>query len=1111
MENSTNRKNIPELNEPKNILGKGSAFFINRYRVVYLIIAAIIIIGVSSYYSLPRELNPEVTLPFGHILTIYNGAAPEEVEYLVTDKIEAEVSDISDIKEISSSSGFGYSSVFIEFEQGVEIKEKLDEIREKMSSVQNELPGDSETPVVSDFETGNAPIMIINISANMDFVELKNVAEDISERLEQNNNIKESLVIGGLEREISIIVDPQVLYNYGISLNDINNALAASNINFPGGDITLDKKIYNLRTVGQFADISEVENTIIKYTGNSPVYLRDIAKVADGYKEVESYSRMSKDIASVNAKMLPSVSISVKKKVSSDIIKTAVQVKDILNEGRGTLYPEDLNIVISGDTSTYVEDQLGGVTDNAFSGLFIVLIVLFLFIGFSEAVIVSTVIPLALLVTMFLLKQFGMTINTITLFSMVLAVGMLVDNGIVIMENIDRLRFKGLTAREASEVGTNQIGPAVFSSMLTTVSAFFPIVLTGGIMGAFIRDIPLTVIFALVSSFLIAMTITPSLCSIILKKHRSEKKDLSGITEITRKILAVIFICVLSLMAFQNDGRFGVLSVGAAVIFGTMMAVKQFKDISSMEKSSFIQKYSEILYSIIISRKKRFIAIMLTAVAFAVSLSMLVTGVLKVEMFPSEDYDRLYVDVNTPNGTTIDITDGIIIQIEDMLLQMSEIDSFVSNVGITGADSFDEFSVGSGSNPRIGRIVIDLVDKKFRDKSSMDLADELREKVKNIPGGNITVMELESGPPQDNPVVIRLKGSNLEKMKKTTEELELILSEIQGTREVSSSVSKGDYELQVKINKTEASKYGVNDLMIASAVRNATQGIKATSIKKNQKDIDIVIRTSEESFKSKSDIEDIYIYSPSGGIVKLSAVAEVVPVEGLTTINHEGLKRVMSISAGVHQGYNSTELLSQFREKIKDYNLDKDILISYGGEFEDIQETFTEMFINMIVAAILVYIILSVQFNSLSQPMIILFTVPMALIGVVSGLLLTGNDFGFVAFVGIVALVGIAVNDAIVLVDYINYLRKNGHELYDAVKETGVTRFIPVLATTITTAGGILPLSMKEKFFQPLGVTIIFGLSMATILTLIIIPTLYTSLEERKIRKAEKKLLKGAK
>jgi len=1099
---------IPELSLPKNVLGKWSAFFIDRYRVVFLVILAVLVIGVSSYFALPRELNPEITLPFGNVFTMYNGAAPDEIETLITDKIESKLEDLEDVKDLTSYSSFGVSSVWIEFEQGVDVDEKLEEMRDKLSGIEADLPDDAETPLIQSIKTNNQPIMIINISGEQSLNQLTNIAERIQDRMESEKDILEVLVIGGVEREIRAVVDPQKLAIYGISLDEIKGAISASNVNFPGGDIVLDERNYNIRTVGELKSVEQLEDVIIRYQASGPLLLKDIATIEDGLKDKESLSRLSIDIASENATMQTSVSISVKKKEQADIIETSGLVRQILEDERGALYPKDLEIQISGDTAKYVEDSLGSVMNNAFSGLYLVLIVLFLFIGFGEAVIVSMVIPLAIMSALWMMKINDMSFNTITLFSLVLAVGMLVDNGIVIMENIDRLRFKGLNSATAAEVGTNQIAPAVAAATLTTLAAFFPIMLTPGIMGAYIKSIPLTVIFTLLGSFFIAMTVTPALCAIFLKKHRSEVVvDHKSPKTILLKIIAILFIVFLALAAFAKDGQVGMLSIVFAVIFGGMMTAKQFMKQKKFEDGIVIQKYSEILYRIITKRRNRWFVVIALVVAFLVSIALPVTGILKVEMFASDDQDRFYVNVSTPNGTPIEITNGISQQVEEVLLQYEEIEGFVANVGITGADSFADTAADAG-DPTSARIIVDLLPDDERERTSMDLAADVRERIKDITGADIEVQELENGPPSEAAIAVDIIGENLDDLEKVALDFEDILKSIPGTRDAGSSISNGDPELQVIVDKERAARHGLNDMTVAIAIRNAVNGLKATTYRVDQDEIDVVVKTSDIRLQTKTDLEKLYFYNAQGQAIEFNQVARLVETIGYSTIEHEETKRRVKVTSGLEDGMNAAEITQIFNEKIEAYDYPDGVTMEQGGEMEDINKTFMDMLINMTVAGILVYLILAVQFNSLTQPFIILCTVPMALIGVMWGLLLTGNYFGFVSFVGVVALVGIAVNDAIVLVDYINYLRKSGYDLYDAVKETGVTRFIPVMATTITTAGGILPITLKNKFFAPMGYALIFGLMMATILTLVAIPVMYTMLEERKIKKAERKRMK---
>lgn len=1111
------KADIPELSSEKNILGRWAGFFIERYRIVYLIIAALIIWGVSSYIKIPRELQPEIVLPFGHVMTLYHGAAPEEVEKLITDKIEKKMTELDNVKNISSHSAFGVSSVFVEFETDVDIDDMIVKMREKVSSIRNELPKDAETPDVSTFATNNSPILIINITGDYDFVTLKNIATRMKDSLEKISDVLDVTIIGGLEREIKINVDPQKLAHYGISLDQIKNAISLSNVNFPGGSIDLDNKNYSIRTVGELTAVEELNDVIVTYQGGSPVFLKDIAQVEDGYADPDSYSRLSSGLQTANPVTKDCVALSIKKKESADVIKTAQKIHDKIKLDRGTIYPEDLQVEVSGDTAVYVKDQLGGVTDNAFSGLLLVGVILFLFIGLKESAVVSIVIPLSIFAAFGFMHSSGMTFNNITLFSLILAVGMLVDNGIVIMQNIDRLRTLGLDAARAASAATNQIAPAIASSTLTTIAAFFPIMLTPGIMGQFIKPIPQTVMYALGASFIVAITITPALCSMLLKKPKS-----SGIYDgkyLSRKIkmmLALFFVVTLILVAFRTDRGgimgFGIASLVFAVIFGAGFLIKYRRQSNGERGSITLQKYGEFIEKVIHSKARRRTVLIITALAFFFSIMLIPLGILKVEMFSPTDFTRLYVNIETPKGSTLDTTSAIAEEVEKRLFAYPEIKTFVSNVGITGADSFDDFSVGSGSTPYKGRVIIDLYDEIDRERTSMELAALMRENLKDIPGAKITVNEMENGPPSDAPVVINLRGENLDELKRVANEFTSILEKIPGTRDVKHSIQEGTPELQVKINKAKAASLGLDEMTIAMGIRNAVHGVKATTYRKDQDEIDVNIRTAKDRLTSVHDLKNLYFYTRSGEPIAFSQVAELVEGKSVTAISHEDLKRQVTVIAETKTGVISGDIIKSFQEVTKDYQYPTDMTVSFGGEHENIQESFTDMFTNMIIAAVLVFLILAVQFNSLSQPWIILLSVPMAMIGVLPGLVITGNNFGFVSFVGVVALVGIAVNNAIVLVDYMNYMRRNGFTIKEAVHRSVMVRFVPIMATTITTAGGILPITLSEPFFGPLGYAVIFGLIASTMLTLVIIPVLYTMLEEYKIKRRERKgnqMIKG--
>ena len=1093
---------VLELQDKSNFLGSCASFFIKRHRLTYLLIIMILIWGGIAYSELPRELNPKVTIPYGMVMTTYSGASPEEVESLITDEMETKLDELEDIKNISSYSGLGYSMVFVEFDTGVDMDDMLQKMRDKVSAIQPELPDGADTPVVSDFKTNNSPIMIINIAGDYDFAELKKIAEKIKGHMEKISNVSDIDIIGGLEREIKVTIDPQKLAAYNLSLNQISGAIAKSNVNFPGGDITLDNKQYNIRTVGQYADPEELEKVVVSYIGNSPLFLRDVAELEDGFKNAESYSRMTSGLGTPEPQMKKTIAISVKKKDAGDVIKISKQIKEMLNKEKGRSYPEDLLVEISGDTSVYVEDELVTVINNAKTGLFLVIMVLFLFIGLMESIVVSIVIPLAILITLGVMNTTGITFNTISLFALVLSVGMLVDNGIVIMQNIDRLRGKGLDSELAASVGTNQIAPAVAASTLTTLAAFFPILLTPGIMGDFIKSIPLTVIFALSASLLVAIIITPILSAKLLKTHRSmDKGKKHPVIEKYGKMISIFLVFVLGMLAFQANNaktfEFGLLSWFFGLFFTVLMWLKLYRSRKD-GKHPIIEWYGNKLSWILQSRKRKLMVVGVSILAFIMSISLIPLGVLKVEMFTTTDSTRLYVDINAPKGTTLDETSLLTEEVEKELFKVPEIKNFVSNIGITGADSLSDFSSSAGSTPNIGRIIIELYEDMYRESTSMVIAADLREQLKDIPGAEIKVRELQSGPPTDTPIVVRIKGENLDQIRSIAKDFAGKLESIPGTRDVKDGIEAGAPELQIKVDKEKAAAYGLDDMTVALEVRNAIYGLTATTFRDDQDEIDVVIRTSKDKLKSIEDLKGLYFNSRSGQGIPFSQVARIVESESLNSINHENLKRLIVVSSELDNDIVAKEILDEFKRQIADYPIEEGIVIEYGGENEDMQDSFGDMFENMIIAAILVFLILATQFNSLSQPLIILLTVPLALIGVMPGLVITGNRFDFLAFIGIVALVGIAVNNAIILVDYINYLRKKGYSMNDAIRETGMTRFTPVMATTITTVGGILPMTLKQPFFGSMGYTLMFGLSISTLLTLVVIPVIYTFTDRAK-------------
>lgn len=1084
-----NNKN--EANDKVNILGQISNFFVERYRVVYLILIGLLLLGGTAYIGLPREKAPEIELPYVNIMTTYVGASPNEIEKLITDEIESKINGLEDIKEITSTSQNGVSSITIEYEIGTDVDKKIQDINNEISKMKSKLPKDSDDSIVRKYDIGKSPIMKLNISGDYDLVTLKNIAEDIKDEIEKINGIQEVDLIGGLDREIHIYIDEGKLKTYNLTTGDIKNAISSSNLDFPGGDIELDDTNYNIRTIGSFKEIEDIENTVIMTKDNVAIKLKDVAEVKDTFEDVKSYAQMFERGMSDENETTNTIKLSIKRKDDGDIIGPCNEILALIEGEKGILYPSDVFVSVANNQAVDVQDSLNDVVSNAISGLLVVIIVLFLFIGLRESIIVSFVIPLSLLCSFILMKNTEMTFNGVSVLALILALGMLVDNAIVIMENIDRIRDEGYDIKTASKVATNQVAPAVMASTLTTMAAFFPMALMGGIMGQFMKVIPIVVMFSIGSSFVISLVITPVLCSKFLSKYKKDKKKVSPKIKKLKNMLAVAFVFILSIYAFSIDGKVAIITVVLAIIFAAAMFIKRFKmkENTSHEDMVIIKKYSSFMESVLNSKKKRILVLVFAFLIFVSSLATIPMGLLKIKLLPDTDSTTFTINIETPPGYLLSETENVVYHVESLLYKYEEIDNFVS-------------SLGSDSNK--ASVDVNLVESDNREKTSNEIAAAIRTEMMDIPGAKLTISKQASGPPTGKPISVELRGDDLDSIEKVANDFKKVIENIDGTTEVFTSLEGGRPELQIEVNKEKAATLGLSVSDVSMQIRSTIQGIKVSELKQNNEETDIIIKNYKNEFKTLKDLEKIYITSNKGEKVPFKTVASIREDTGLSKIEHNDLDRIVKIEGEV-EGITSREVIQQFKEKIKDYSMPKGIAISYGGETQETQESFTELFIDMIIAVLLVFIILAVQFNSLSQPIVILVSVPLAVIGVMAGLILTNNNFGMYGFMGLVSLVGIAVNDAIVLVDYTNYLRKSGYKLLDAIREAGKTRFMPVLATSITTIGGILPLAIKNAEYGEMGYALIFGLVTSTVLTLVIIPIGYSLLEEFKVYWTNKK------
>jgi HAE1 family hydrophobic/amphiphilic exporter-1 len=1062
-------KNIREKSIKINIFGKTAKFFIDQFQLTILLILLIVSLGLVGLNSLPKESLPEIVFPAITVQTVFPGASPEDVESLVTEKIENKIKDFDDIDSIDSETSFGFSIVTVTYLESVDISQKKIELDNALREIQ--FSDGVRDPEAFIFTTSEIPLMNISVAGDYDLSQLTAMAEDIKDEVEGVRGVDSVTINGTVEREIQIILNELKMMKFGVNFNLVGDAISAKNFSAPIGELSLNGVRYNLRVDERYDTAKDIENTFIK----DNVYIKDVANVVDGLAPIDSYNKTY--IRGLNEKALPSLFLTVNRKVNSDVIGTSESIKKLIEDGNGNFYPEDVTVYISNDLAQNVKADLNNIQSSAWSGLLVVIIVLFLFIGIKESLIVAITIPLSLLGTLGLLSVFGITFNTFAILGLIVALGLLVDNAIIVMENIDRLRKKGLGIGEASYYGTNQVGFPVTAATMTTIAAFFPLAILPGILGAFVSTIPITIIITISVSLLVSVIITPSLSTKILDmgKKRTMNEDVNPSQRKKLKVFAsTIAVALLSYIAFMNIGNKNLTIVMVSLFTILIFLRTMFVSEKGLEDTPLTEAYSNLVKWIVVKKRRSISVLLLGILILAGSFSTFGTGILKISFFPVNEPDSLTVNIDTVGGLTLDQTDEIVRDFEEKLYDVQAITQFNSTIGGNEIDS--------------ATISIEL-DNSIR--NGFEVRNQVENLANQIPGARFNIEGRAAGPPVGKPIEIRILGDNLENTNRFASEMYEYLGTVDGVYNVISSTSTGVPQILIDINENKSLSYNLSNFQITSQLRAQINGTKASSIRNGDEEIDIMLRRDLTMIDQIEQVENLFIATPSGNMLTLSSLSDIKSSSGISNISRKNGVRVITVSADLKEDYNASEVVGIISEKYTDNLIPDEIQIEYSGDVEGIEQNFGNLFQSMILAIFLVFIILTLQFKSISQPFIILATLPMAFIGVIWGLVITGNEFGFYAFMGLIALIGIAVNDAIVLIDYINFLRSQGKELPEAIKEAGKTRFNPVLATTFTTISGVLPLAFKEAYYAQFSFALIFGLMVTTILTLIFIPTIY--------------------
>ncbi len=1015
--------------------------FIERHAAVFTFSILVFILGIYAYFTLPRESMPEIKQPMIFVTTLYPGVAAHDIENLVTRVIEEEIEGLEGLDKIVSSSQQNFSFVRAEFTSDVKVEVALRRIRERVDIAKSKLPEDAEEPVTKELSSSDWPIFTVVLANPNGLERLDKTADLVEDELARIKGVLDVQVAGKPEKQVLIEVDPLKLEKYGFSMNNVIMAVQNENAAIPGGLLKNEIKNYSLSVTGEIKKVEDFKNIIVKYQGTK-VPLRDLATVEFQWKDPETYSRINGE---------PCITMSITKRSGENIIEIVDRVKKKIKDMEPS-FPEGTKAIESYDESEMITEMVLDLENNIVTALVLVLIVTIFFIGKVNSIFVSLAIPFSMLMSFFILKLLGITLNMIVLFSLVLALGMLVDNGIVIVENIFRHASMGKSRRQAALDGAHEVSGPIFASTLTTCLAFFPILFMPGLMGDILSYLPKTVIIVLSSSLLVALSINPVFCASFL---RISEKNMKKITE--------------------GSGRFQKLQewYGKKVRYTVNNPGKVF----------------------------------LSALAI-VLLGFIINGKFGKEsvFFPAMDPNAAVISIEASQGTPLDQTDSTVKAIEKIIeVTPASLKNFVST---TGQGTSDDMFAAAGEEYHKGNIMVNFVPFQDRDVSSPESIDSLTESVKQIVGADIKVRQIENGPPTGHEVSLKINGNDYSVMGKLTDTIINILKEYDELKLVDSDFEAAKPQIQIDVDREKAAYYGLSTAEIASSVRNAINGSTIGKYRNNEDEYDIDIRYKEDFRNTLNRLQNIHVVNHDDERIPLSSLAKISSQSSIGVIRRSNVQRAVEIWADFYEEVeNKQEIKKEINERIEKIVVPSGYYIGAGAGMEDRLESMMFLLQAFVVAIFLVFIVLIAQFNSISEPFIIMLTVVFSFSGISWGYFLTGMNFVIImSGIGCIALTGVVVNNGIILIDYTNILKRQGMDYHDAVVEAGKTRLRPVLLTTITTILGMVPMALGFSFdvhkftiqfgsesgqmWVPFAWTMIYGLAFATVLTLVIVPSM---------------------
>ena len=1104
-----------------------SSFSVDNSTSIIILTLIITVLGLGAYRTMPKESFPEIVIPTVYIGTPYPGNSPVDMENLITRPIEKELKSLNNVKDIKSTSVQDFSSIVVEFTPGVELAKAIQDVKDAVDKSKSELPTDlDQDPDVVEVNTSDFPIMNVNISGPYSEQELKRYGEYLEDAIEKLPEISKADLAGTVEREIQINVDPYKMESMGVNFGDISGAIQSENLTASGGSIKNGDFERTLRVDGEFTSPQDLEEIIIKTDQQKIVYLKDVAEIKDTFKDRTSYAR---------SKNLPVITINVTKRSGENLLDAADKIKEIIETTKANRFPENVEISITNDQSKQTRTQVSDLENSIIFGIILVVLVLMFFMGFRNALFVGSAIPLSMFISFLILDALGISLNLMVLFSLILALGMLVDNGIVVVENIYRMMQDGKPAVQAAKEGVGEVAWPIITSTLTTLAAFLPLIFWDDLIGEFMKYLPITLIIVLSASLFVALVINPVMTAMYMKiedmtkeKPRKNSLRIAGFLG----LIALVFY----LMGWNTLGSLSIVSSLLTIlyVFYLRRAVGWFQAV-------FLEKLDnsyEALLTFALRGKNPTKFLLGTLGLFLLSIVLFGVRSPKVLFFPDNQPQLVNVFVEFPMGTSIEATNTFVDKMEDEVVAELKpyggiIESVITQVGVGTSDPTQGPSIQS--TPHKAKITIGFVDYIFREGiDTNDAMEVIRELVKNYPGVLITVNKQENGPPVGNAVNIEFVGENYDQLIAYVDESKAFLesNSIQGVEELKTDLSLGSPEVVVRIDREKAKRFGLSTSSIAMELRTSLFGMEVSKYKEGEEDYPITLRLDQDSrydintlINKKIGFRDKFGDKRE---VPISAVADIQYGSTYGSVKRKDSEKVVTMFSNVLDGYNPTEINAQIKDVMAAFPVPEGITVKFTGEQEEQAKSQAFLLRALGIAIALIFLIIVAQFNSVISPFIIMTSVLFSTIGVFLGLVIFNMDFVVIMTgIGIISLAGVVVNNAIVLIDYTDLVRARKREelgiqkgnylalpdLVASIVEAGKTRLRPVLLTAITTVLGLIPLAIgmninfatllsdfdpqfyvggdNAAFWGPMAWTVIFGLTFATVITLVLVPVMY--------------------